>query len=281
MVRKENKVAIIIYKPTSAGRRKASVNTAKFVSTKKPEKKLVKGKKAISGRGATGRINVRFRGGGHKRKLRDVDFARLKTGIKAKVIAFEYDPNRSAHLALIQYLDGVKSYILAPNGLSVGDFVSSGAGAEIKPGNHLPIKNIPLGLQIHNIELKAKKGGQLARSAGAGVQLVAKEGDYATIRMPSGEVRVVHNECSATIGQVGNASHELARLGKAGKKRWLGFRPHNRGVSMNPVDHPLGGGEGRSSGGRHPVSPWGQPTKGHRTRKNKRTDRMIIRRRKK
>ncbi len=274
-------MAIITYKPTSAGRRKASVNSQSFLSKKKPEKRLVRGKKSLSARDASGRITVRFRGGGHKRKLRDVDFARLKDGIKAKVIAFEYDPNRSANLALLQYVDGVKSYILAPHGMQLGDIISSGAGSEIKPGNHLPLKLIPLGLEIHNIELKAKKGGQLARSAGASAQLVAKEGSYVTIRMPSGEVRLVHSECAATIGQVGNTSHELVRIGKAGRRRWMGFRPHNRGVSMNPVDHPLGGGEGKSSGGRHPVSPWGQPTKGHRTRNNKRTDGMIIKRRKK
>lgn len=274
-------MAIIVYKPTSAGRRKASVNSNSLLTKKKPEKKLTRGKRSLSGRDNGGRITVRFRGGGHKRKLRDVDFARLKEGIKAKVVAIEYDPNRSAHLALLQYLDGVKTYILAPHGLNVGDVVSSGTDADIKPGNHLPLKSIPLGLQIHNIELRPKKGGQLARSAGAGAQLVAKEGDYATVRMPSGETRKIHCECSATIGQVGNTEHELVRLGKAGRVRWMGFRPHNRGVAMNPVDHPLGGGEGKSSGGRHPVSPWGQPTKGHRTRNNKRTNGMIIRRRKK
>lgn len=274
-------MAIITYKPTSAGRRNASTNSREWLSKKKPEKKLVKGKSAISGRGTTGRITVRFRGGAHKRKLRDVDFVRAREGIKAKVVAFEYDPNRSADLALLQYLDGVKSYILAPEGLKIGDFVSSGPNAEIKPGNHLPLMNIPLGLQIHNIELKAKKGGQLVRSAGVGAQLIAKEGEYVTVRMPSGEVRLIHGACSATIGNVGNAGHELERLGKAGRVRWMGWRPHNRGVAMNPVDHPLGGGEGKSSGGRHPVSPWGQPTKGHRTRNNKRTDSMIIKRRKK
>lgn len=274
-------MAIIHYKPTSAGRRQASVNTSDMLSKKKPEKSLVSGKKRTSGRDNAGRISVRFRGGGHKRKLRDVDFARLKLGVPAKVAAFEYDPNRSANLALLQYVDGVKAYILAAEGLKIGDVVSSGASAEIKPGNHLPLRNIPLGLEIHNIELKAKKGGQLARSAGASCQLVAKEGDYATVRMPSGEVRRVHIDCSATIGQVGNAKHELVKFGKAGRVRWLGFKPHSRGVAMNPVDHPMGGGEGRSSGGRHPVSPWGQPTKGHRTRNNKRTDNMRIRRRKK
>lgn len=274
-------MAIITYKPTSAGRRQSSVNdSSELTKNKKPEKSLLKGKKAISGR-SHGRISVRFRGGAHKRKLREVDFKRLKHDVVAKVIAIEYDPNRSANLALLQYLDGVKSYILAPLGLKVGDKVSSGPKSEIKVGNHLPIKDIPVGLEIHNIEMKPKKGGQLVRSAGAVAQLVAKENDYATIRMPSGEVRRVLAECSATIGQVGNTAHELVSIGKAGRKRWMGFRPHNRGVSMNPVDHPLGGGEGKSSGGRHPVSPWGQPAKGHRTRCNKRTQGMIVKRRKK
>lgn len=280
MVRGEGIVAIIVYRPTSAGRRQCSVNRNEFLSKKKPEKKLIKGKKATSARDNSGRISVRFRGGGHKRKLRDIDFSRTKTGIKAKVIAFEYDPNRSANIALIQYLDGVKSYILAPANLKIGDIISSGLGSEIKPGNHLQLKNIPVGLQIHNIEIKKGKGGQLVRSAGAGAQLLAKEGEYVTVRMPSGEMRLIHSECSATIGQVGNAEHELVKIGKAGRTRWLGFRPHNRGVAMNPVDHPLGGGEGKSSGGRHPVSPWGQPAKGHRTRNSKRTDVMIVKRRK-
>jgi large subunit ribosomal protein L2 len=274
-------VAIITYKPISAGRRNSSVNRSDILSKKKPEKKLVSGKKSISGRGNSGQINVRFRGGGHKRKLREVDFARLKNGIPAKVLAFEYDPNRSAHLALLQYVDGVKSYILAPKGLKIGDKIMSGSDSEIKPGNHLPLKSIPVGLEIHNIELKPLKGGQLVRSAGAVAQLIAKEGNYASLRMPSGEVRLVHADCSATIGQVGNLEHELVTIGKAGRKRWMGRKPHNRGVAMNPVDHPLGGGEGKSSGGRHPVSPWGQPTKGHRTRNNKRTDSMIVKRRKK
>ena len=274
-------MAIITYKPTSAGRRQCSVNdSSELTKNKKPEKSLTKGKKAISGR-SHGRISVRFRGGAHKRKLREVDFKRLKHGVVAKVIAIEYDPNRSANLALLQYVDGVKSYILAPLGLVVGDKVSSGPKSEIKVGNHLPIKDIPVGLEIHNIEMKPKKGGQLVRSAGAVAQLVAKESDYATIRMPSGEVRKVLIECCATIGQVGNTAHELVSLGKAGKVRHLGFRPHNRGVSMNPVDHPLGGGEGKSSGGRHPVSPWGQPAKGYKTRSNKRTQNMILKRRKK
>lgn len=273
-------MAIITYSPTSAGRRQASVNKNSLLSKKSPEKKLVFGKRGTGARGNSGRITVRFRGGGHKRKLREIDFARLKTGMKAKVIAFEYDPNRSANIALIQYLDGVKTYILAPAGLNIGDFISSGVSSEIKPGNHLPLKNIPVGLEIHNIELKKGKGGQMVRSAGAVAQLLAKEGEYASIRMPSGEVRFVHLDCSATIGQVGNAEHELVKIGKAGRSRWLGFRPHNRGVAMNPVDHPLGGGEGKSSGGRHPVSPWGQPAKGYRTRNNKRTDGMIVRRRK-
>lgn len=274
-------MAIIKYRPITAGRRNSSANKNSSLSKKKPQKNLIRGKKKTSGRGNTGRITVRFRGGGHKRKLRDVDFLRSKTGIDAKILAFEYDPNRSASLALVQYVDGVKAYILAAEGMRVGETVSSGSGAEIKVGNHLPLKDIPLGLQIHNVELKPKKGGQLVRSAGGGAQLIAKDGDYVSVRMPSGEVRLVHAECSATIGQVGNASHELVRLGKAGRRRWMGRRPHNRGVSMNPVDHPLGGGEGRTSGGRHPVSPWGKPTKGHRTRNNKRTDKMIVKRRKK
>ena len=274
-------MAIITYKPTSPGRRQSSVNdSSELTKNKKPEKSLVSGKTATSGR-SHGRISVRFRGGAHKRKLRDVDFTRLKHGIPAKVVAIEYDPNRSANLALLQYVDGVKSYILSPVGLCVGDMVISGSKAEIKVGNHLPLKDIPLGLQIHNIEMKPKKGGQLVRSAGAVAQLIAKENDYATVRMPSGEVRLILMECCATIGQVGNVTHELVKIGKAGRKRHMGFRPHNRGVSMNPVDHPLGGGEGKSSGGRHPVSPWGQPAKGHRTRSNKRTSGMIIKRRKK
>lgn len=268
------------FKPTSAARRSTTGFDFSDLTKKKPEKNLIKGKKRTSAHGSTGRITVRFRGGGHKRRLRDVDFARLKIGVPATVAAIEYDPNRSARLALLHYADGVKTYILAPNGLKVGDKVETGPAVDIKPGNHLPLKNIPAGTEIHNIELRPKKGGQMVRSAGVSAQLMAKEGVYANVRLPSGESRLVHIDCSATIGQVGNAEHELIRIGKAGRNRWLGKKPHNRGVTMNPVDHPHGGGEGKTSGGRHPVSPWGQPAKGHRTRTNKRTKNMIIKRRK-
>lgn len=268
------------YKPTSPGRRMMTVLSGENLTKKKPEKRLVKGKKSISGRGNTGRITVRFRGGGHKRKLRKIDFIRNKLGVSAKVAAIEYDPNRSARIALLYYFDGEKRYILAPNGLVVGDIVLTDAEADIKPGNHLQLKNIPLGSQIHNIELRPGKGGQLARSAGVVAHLVAKDGKYAQVKMPSSETRMVNLDCYATLGQVGNVKHELIKIGKAGRSRWLGRRPHNRGVSMNPVDHPLGGGEGKTSGGRHPVTPWGVPTKGYVTRKNKRTEKMIIKRRK-
>ncbi|MBL90975.1 MAG: 50S ribosomal protein L2 [Myxococcales bacterium] len=269
------------YKPTSAGRRGMSAPDFSNLTNKKPEKKLTKGKKRTSGRGNTGRITVRFRGGGHKRRLRDVDFKRLKFGVPAKVVALEYDPNRSARIALLHYHDGEKAYILAPVGLEVGNTVVNGPEADIRPGNHMPLSKIPVGTQIHNIELRPGKGGQLVRAAGVSAQLMAREGRYAQVRLPSGESRLVLVDCCATIGQVGNTGHELVKIGKAGRTRWLGRRPHQRGVSMNPVDHPHGGGEGRTSGGRHPVSPWGQPTKGHRTRKNKRTDKFIVRRRKK
>ena len=273
-------MAIITYKPTSAGRRNASTNSRESLSTKKPEKNLVKGKSAISGRGATGRINVRFRGGAHKRKLRDVDFVRARDGLKAKVVAFEYDPNRSANLALIQYIDGVKSYILAADGLKIGEWISSGVGSEIKVGNHLPLKSIPLGLQIHNIELKAKKGGQLVRSAGASAQLIAKEGEYVTVRMPSGEVRMVNENCRATFGAVSNPERSLRVEGKAGRMRWKGVRPTVRGTAMNPVDHPHGGGEGKHKGNT-PQTPWGLYTKGLITRSNKKSNKLIVKRRKK
>ncbi len=274
-------MGIKYYKPTTPGRRFMSVNDfAELTKGKEPEKALLQPKKRTGGRNCYGRITCRFRGGGHKKRYRVVDFKRNRFGIPATVKAIEYDPNRSAFLALIQYADGVKSYILAPQGLKVGDRVISSKNAEIRPGNCLPLRNIPLGTTIHNIELQIGGGGKLARSAGASAQLMAKEGDYAHIRLPSGEVRLVHLDCRATVGQVGNLDHGNISLGKAGRKRWLGRRPHNRGVSMNPVDHPLGGGEGRSSGGRHPCSPWGWPTKGYRTRKNKRTDKFIVRRRK-
>lgn len=273
-------MAIQHFKPTSSGRRNmTSRDLSGLTKGKKPEKKLTKGKKAKAGRGNTGRITVRFRGGGHKRKLREVDFRRNKPGVPAKVAAIEYDPNRSAHLALLHYADGDKRYILAPVGVKEGDSLVTSPDADIKPGNHMPLTRIPVGTQIHNIELRPGKGGQMVRSAGTSAQLMAREGRYAQVRLPSGETRMVFVDCMATIGQVGNTRHELAKLGKAGRQRWLGVKPHQRGVSMNPVDHPHGGGEGRTSGGRHPVSPWGKPTLGHKTRKNKRTDNMIIRRR--
>jgi large subunit ribosomal protein L2 len=268
------------YKPTSAGRRKMSGHDFSEITKQKPERKLTKGKRKTTGRGNTGRITVRFRGGGHKRKYREIDFKRDKVGVPAKVASVEYDPNRSARIALLHYADGEKRYILAPVGLEVGQMVQSGPEAEIKPGNSLPLTAIPVGTQIHNIEMRPGKGGQLVRSAGTSAQLMAREGKYAQVRLPSGESRMILAVCTATVGQVGNTQHELMKIGKAGRKRWMGRRPHNRGVSMNPIDHPHGGGEGRTSGGRHPVTPWGKPTKGHRTRKNKRTDKLIVRRRK-
>lgn len=267
------------YKPTSPGRRFQTVLDFSELSGDQPYKPLLEAKKRSGGRNNKGRISVRFRGGGSKRKYRLVDFRRDKHNVAAKVATIEYDPNRSANIALLQYIDGEKRYILAPKDLKVGDVVSSGPNADIAIGNSLPLERIPLGTFIHNIELKIGKGGQLARSAGTVAQLVSKDGDYAGIRLPSGEIRKVHKRCYATIGQVGNLDHQNISIGKAGRKRWLGRRPHNRGVTMNPVDHPMGGGEGRSSGGRHPCSPWGQPAKGYRTRHNPRTDNQIIRRR--
>lgn len=251
------------------------------ITTSKPEKSLTEGLKRSSGRGNSGRQTVRFRGGGHRRRYRVVDFRRDKRGVPARVASIEYDPNRSARICLLHYADGEKRYILWPVGLKTGDTVTAGDDAEINPGNALPIRNIPLGTILHNIELLPGKGGQMVRSAGGAAQLMAKEGAYAQVRLPSGEQRRVLVECYATIGQVGNLDHSHISLGKAGRKRWLGRRPHNRGVSMNPVDHPMGGGEGKASGGRHPCSPWGVPAKGYRTRNNKRTDKMIVRRRKK
>jgi large subunit ribosomal protein L2 len=272
-------MGIRVYKPYSKGRREMTGHDFAEITKSEPEKSLTKGKSRSGGRGNTGRVTVRFRGGGHKRKYRNVDFLRAKVGVPAKVAAIEYDPNRTARLALLHYLDGEKCYILAPVGLNVGDTVVTSAEADIKPGNHLPLKNIPVGTQIHNVELKPGGGGQMVRSAGSSAQLMAREGTMAQIRLPSGETRMVMADCMATIGQVGNAEHELIQLGKAGRKRWLGKRSHQRGVSMNPIDHPHGGGEGRTSGGRHPVTPWGKPTKGHKTRHNKRTDNLIVRRR--
>jgi large subunit ribosomal protein L2 len=267
------------FKPTSPGVRQLKLPVNKDLAKSGPKKSLTEGLSKKAGRDNKGRIRIRFRGGGHKRKYRIVDFKRNKVDIEGKVVQFEYDPNRSAHIALIKYVDGEYSYILAPEGLKAGDSVFSGVESDILPGNCLPLRNIPVGTLVHNLELKIGKGGQIVRSAGAFAQLLGKEGDYATVRLPSSEVRLIHLDCRASIGQVGNLEHENRKLGKAGRKRWMGFRPHNRGVTMNPVDHPMGGGEGRSSGGRHPCTPWGKPTKGWRTRKKKASDKMIIRRR--
>ncbi len=273
-------MAIRRSRPTSPGRRFHTVQTFEELTTDRPLKRLTVGKHSSGGRNGAGRITVRFRGGGHKRRYRQVDFRRAKAEVPARVASVEYDPNRSARIALLHYLDGEKQYILHAVGMQVGDTVVASDAAEILPGNAIRIERIPLGSTIHNVELRPGGGGKLARSAGSFVQLVAKEGRYAQVRLPSGEVRRVLRECRATIGQVSNVDHENVKLGKAGRKRWLGRRPHNRGVTMNPVDHPHGGGEGKSSGGRHPVSPWGVPTKGHKTRNNKRTDSMIVRSRK-
>jgi large subunit ribosomal protein L2 len=273
-------VPVRIYKPTSPGRRKMSVSDFSDVTRSEPEKKLLGGRRSMSGgRNVYGRVTSWHRGGGHKRRYRKVDFRRDKTGVVAVVASIEYDPNRSARIALLHYRDGEKRYILAPLGLRVGDEIQSGPQVEIRPGNALPLANIPLGSVIHAVELKPGKGAQLVRSAGVGAQLMAREGAYATLRMPSGENRMVHVRCMATIGQVGNLDHENQRLGKAGRARWLGKRPNVRGVAMNPVDHPMGGGEGKSSGGRHPCTPWGKPTKGHKTRRNHGSDRYIVKRR--
>ena len=269
------------FKPTSPGVRFQTKLDFSDLSPVRPEKRLTVGLRATGGRNNQGRATSRFMGGGHKRLYRIIDFRRDKQDIPAKVASIEYDPNRTARIALLHYADGEKRYILAPNGLAVGATVVSGPGADILPGNALPLRAIPLGTTIHNIELTRGKGGQLVRSAGSAAQLMAKEGAYAQVRLPSGEVREVHNECYATIGQVGNLDHENVSIGKAGRSRWLGQRPHVRGVAMNPVDHPLGGGEGKTSGGRHPVSPWGLPTKGYKTRNNKRTDRLVVQRRQK
>jgi large subunit ribosomal protein L2 len=264
------------FKPVTPSRRFMTVVTRDEITKDRPEKSLVEGKTRSGGRNNKGQITIWFRGGGHKRRYRVVDFRRDKTGVPARVAAIEYDPNRSARIALLHYADGEKRYILAPVGLTVGQTVVSGPEADIRPGNALPLENIPSGTTIHNIELRPGKGGQMVRSAGAAAQLVSKEGEWALIKLPSGEVRKVSVKCYATIGQVGNLDHENESLGKAGRSRWKGRRPHNRGVSMNPVDHPHGGGEGRTSGGRHPVTPWGQPTRGYKTRNNKRTDRFIV-----
>ncbi len=267
------------FKPTSPGRRGMSVLTTDDLTRKKPEKRLTKGLRKRGGRNNAGRITSRHRGGGHKRAYRMIDFKRDKTDVPARVASLEYDPNRSARIALLHYADGEKRYIIAPMHLKVGDEVLSGPSADIKPGNAMPLRFIPLGTIVHNIELTKGRGGQLIRGAGTGAQLMAKEGDYAQLRLSSGEVRMIHLDCRATIGQVGNPDHENISLGKAGRSRWLGRRPRVRGVAMNPVDHPHGGGEGKSSGGRHPSTPWGKPTKGYKTRRQKPSDRYIIRRR--
>jgi large subunit ribosomal protein L2 len=272
-------MAIKKVKPTSPGRRFQTYHTFEEITDKPPEKALLKPIRSKGGRNNKGRITSRHRGGGHKRHYRVIDFKRDKIDIPAKVAGIEYDPNRSARIALLHYVDGEKRYILAPLKLEVGDTVTSGPEADIQPGNALPLSRIPLGTHIHNIELRMGKGGQIVRSAGTYAQLMAKEGKYTLIKLPSGEVRMVLGSCRATVGQLGNVMHENLSLGKAGRKRWLGKRPRVRGVAMNPVDHPMGGGEGRSSGGRHPCSPWGVPAKGYRTRKNKRSDRYIVKRR--
>ena len=270
-------MAIKSFKPYSAGRRFMTVASFEEITTDKPEKSLVERLKKHGGRNQQGRLTVRHQGGGHKRLYRIIDFKRTKDGIPARVATIEYDPNRSARIALLNYVDGEKRYIIAPNGLKVGDVVESGPNADIKPGNCLPLKNIPVGTEVHNIELKIGKGAQLVRSAGASAQLMAIEGDYATLRMPSGEMRKVHVNCRATIGVVGNAEHMNITIGKAGRNRWLGIRPENRGVAMNPNDHPHGGGEGRSPVGRkHPVTKWGKCAMGAKTRRKKASDKLII-----
>lgn len=269
------------YRPTTPSRRFMTTVTREDITKQTPEKSLTVGKRKSGGRTSNGRVAVRFIGGGHKQSYRVIDFKRDKSGVPAKVAAIEYDPNRSARIALLHYVDGEKRYILSPTGLKVGQTVVSGDGADILVGNALKLKDIPPGTTIHNIELRPGKGGQMVRSAGVGAQLLGREGGIALVKLPSGETRRVATECMATIGQVGNTDHENETLGKAGRTRWLGKRPHNRGVTMNPVDHPHGGGEGRTSGGRHPVTPWGQPTRGYKTRNNKRTDKMIAARRKK
>jgi large subunit ribosomal protein L2 len=274
-------MAVKSFKPTTPTRRFQTYLTRDEVTKDRPEKSLTSGKRRTGGRDAKGLISSRFRGGGHKKSYREIDFRRDKPGVPAVVASIEYDPNRTAHIALLHYADGEKRYILSPTGLEVGRTVTSGPEADILVGNALPLRNIPSGTVVHNIELKPGKGGQMARSAGAQAQLVSKEGDIALLKLPSGEVRRVPVDCMATVGQVGNLEHENVSLGKAGRSRWKGRRPHNRGVTMNPVDHPHGGGEGKTSGGRHPVTPWGQPTRGFKTRNNKRTDRWIVTRKSK
>ena len=274
-------MAIKTYKPTTPTRRFQTVEARKDITKQTPEKSLTVGKVRSGGRNSLGQISSRFRGGGAKRSIRIIDYKRDKTGVPAKVASIEYDPNRSARIALLHYVDGEKRYIICPVGLTVGQMITSGPAADILVGNALPLKNIPAGSTVHCIELRPGKGAQMARSAGAQAQLVSREGGVALLKLPSGEVRRVSSECMATVGQVGNVDHENVSLGKAGRSRHLGRKPHNRGVSMNPVDHPHGGGEGRTSGGRHPVTPWGQPTRGFKTRNNKRTDKFIVSRKSK
>jgi large subunit ribosomal protein L2 len=274
-------MALISRKPTSAGRRFQTATDFAEITRSEPEKSLVRPLKKSGGRNNYGRITCRHRGGGHKRRYRLIDFKRNKLEVPAKVATIEYDPNRTTRIALLHYTDGEKRYILAPQGLLVGDMVVSSPNADIKPGNTLPLQNIPTGTLVHNVEMKPGKGGQLARAAGSSAQLMAKEGKQAHLKLPSGEVRMVPVDCRATIGQLSNVEQENVCLGKAGRKRWVGKRPHVRGVAMNPVDHPMGGGEGKSSGGRHPCTPWGVPTKGYKTRKPKASDRYIVKHRSK
>jgi large subunit ribosomal protein L2 len=273
-------MALKIYKPTSPGRRGMTGSTFEEVTRKGPEKSLLLPLKRKGGRNSQGRITVRHRGGGAKRRLRIIDFKRNKIGVPAEVLAIEYDPNRSAHIALTQYADGEKRYVLAPLGLTTGDIISSGSDAEVKLGNALPLKQIPVGMMIHNIELQPGKGGQIVRSAGTSAQVMGQEDRYTLVKLPSGEVRKILSVCLATIGQVGNVDHQNINLGKAGRKRWLGRRPTVRGSAMSPRDHPHGGGEGRSPRGMNPKTPWGKPALGHRTRTNKASDKMIVKRRK-
>jgi large subunit ribosomal protein L2 len=273
-------MGIKTYKPTSSGRRFQTALTYSELTTDKPHKPLLVPKQKIDGRNNLGRQTIWWRGGGNKNRYRIIDFKREKLGIKAKVVTVEYDPNRSAFISLICYEDGEKRYILFPEGLKVGDKIMSGPESDILPGNALPLKNIPTGTIIHNIELKPGRGAQIVRAAGSSAQIMAKEGNYAHIKLPSGEIRLIHIDCYATIGQVGNVDNANVKIGKAGRNRWIGKRPHVRGTAMNPVDHPHGGGEGKTKGGRHPVTPWGQPTKGYKTRKNKRTGAFIVKRRK-
>jgi len=272
---------IKIYKPTSPGRRAMTAITGEKLTKKAPEKGLTEPLRGTGGRNMHGRITSRHRGAGHKRQYRLIDFGRDKVGMSAKVVSLEYDPNRSSRIALVQFLDGGKKYILAPEGLQVGDTVLSGLGADVKPGHAMKLKDVPMGSMIHNIEIRPGKGGQLVRAAGAVAQLMARDGDYATVKLPSGEMRKIHIECMASMGQIGNLEHNNVSIGKAGRMRWMGERPQSRGVVTRPGDgHPMGGGEGKTSGGRHPTTPWGKPTKGYKTRQNKLTDKYIVKRRK-